>query len=314
MLLFQGKQITSRECTPGRSNRQLFNYSRDILFYHSVPISSIVCLVLLTHFVLFCTPRLCAESELLQPDATVQARLAEIARTNNSKDPMEVYRAIVQLRPIAANNAEELIRQLVWYDTHKATNGEMTTIVVLSQLPELQNHVVSTLAPLMGKTHDTKTDRHIEELLHLVEGGTGFEELNFRYYENYIRGKVGGNLPFDEPFISYLFRRAPGQTLQSFALETFKDDRQKPFLWARHCVDDLLWRRQFGFVPDQQPDRAVTEQLEKMADRDEWWARLYSAEIIREHPELGNSKIVDRLKSDKNELVRNTLQSDDTNR
>ena len=99
--------------------------------------------------------------------------------------------------------------------------------------------------------------------------------------------------------------------LISIARATYRDDRRKPSLWADHIVNDWLWKRESGFATEKKPDADVTEQIKKMAERDEGWARLYSAEIIHQHPELGTPAIVEMLKTDKNEFVQKALDPDE---
>jgi hypothetical protein len=45
-----------------------------------------------------------------------------------------------------------------------------------------------------------------------------------------------------------------------------------------------------------------------MAEK-EWWARLYVVYIMRQHPELRLEKVLQQLKDDRNELVREAAQA-----
>jgi hypothetical protein len=59
-----------------------------------------------------------------------------------------------------------------------------------------------------------------------------------------------------------------------------------------------------GFVSRDAVDAAAPEQIEKMSRHPAWWARLYAAEVLRRHRELGTDAMVQRLAGDGNRLVR----------
>lgn len=249
-----------------------------------------------------------AEPEMIQPDSELQSLLSQLPESNLRTRAEEHWRKLNELRTVADKAPTHLIQQLIWYDVNTAPSGEMTTVEILTFIPGLKSYLVGTVAPLMGKTNSKKTEREIRELLWMIESKDADGNFNFREYESYIRGRIQGNLPFDEPFLAYVFHQAPGRALQAFTIATYSDDRRKPFLWARHVVDDLIWKRNFGFLPPDKPETDVSDQIRQMADSDQWWARAYAAEIIKEHPELGDAKTTDRLKSDKNNIVRMIIE------
>ena len=73
-----------------------------------------------------------------------------------------------------------------------------------------------------------------------------------------------------------------------FATITYDEPMSlRAFFWGRHVVEDALWKEDKGFdkaAADARP--AAIEQLDLLSKRKEWWARLYVAEIIRQHKEL----------------------------
>jgi hypothetical protein len=92
-------------------------------------------------------------------------------------------------------------------------------------------------------------------------------------------------------------------------LATLHDGEQrKPFLWAGHVVDDMLWKRQNGFIPPKEIPAEVPPQLDLMAARPEWWARLYVAAIMAQHKELATPELITKLRRDENELVRKFIE------
>jgi hypothetical protein len=74
---------------------------------------------------------------------------------------------------------------------------------------------------------------------------------------------------------------------------------------AEHIVSNAIWLNENGFAERFQaalPE--ANETLATLARRKEWWARLYVAYIMRQHPELRQQAITQQLAEDENELVR----------
>jgi hypothetical protein len=81
-------------------------------------------------------------------------------------------------------------------------------------------------------------------------------------------------------------------------------------LLAEHIVSNAIWLNENKFSERFQaalPE--AKEQLLKLARHREWWARLYAAEIMRQHPELRQENIVQQLQEDADELVSETAKS-----
>jgi hypothetical protein len=81
-------------------------------------------------------------------------------------------------------------------------------------------------------------------------------------------------------------------------------------LLAEHIVSNAIWLKENEFADRFQ--RALPEaqqELKKLAEHDQWWARLYVAEIMRQHPELRIPDVMKRLSDDDNELVSKAAKS-----
>jgi hypothetical protein len=81
-------------------------------------------------------------------------------------------------------------------------------------------------------------------------------------------------------------------------------------LLAEHVIGNAIWLNENGFAERFQ--RALPEvnaELTNLAKHREWWARLYVAEIMRQHPELRQANVVQRLCTDSNALVSKAAKS-----
>ena len=81
----------------------------------------------------------------------------------------------------------------------------------------------------------------------------------------------------------------------------------RTILWAEHVVADTLWKLQHGFDKPDDLTNAVA-QLKILAARRQWWARLYVAEIMRQHHELEDASVMNKLRDDPDEHVRDAAR------
>jgi hypothetical protein len=79
---------------------------------------------------------------------------------------------------------------------------------------------------------------------------------------------------------------------------------------AEHIVSNAIWLQKNGFNDRFQaalPE--ATDELTKLAKHDQWWARLYVAEIMRQHRELRQPDVLQQLSTDSNSLVSEAAKS-----
>jgi hypothetical protein len=85
---------------------------------------------------------------------------------------------------------------------------------------------------------------------------------------------------------------------------------QSEMLLAEHVVSNAIWLKENGFAERFQATLPeAVEELKNLA-KGEWWARLYVAEIMRQHPELRESNVLRQLATDTDELVSEAAKSD----
>jgi hypothetical protein len=93
-----------------------------------------------------------------------------------------------------------------------------------------------------------------------------------------------------------------------------RQQHKKHELWeillAEHTVSNAIWLKENDPYPHRFqaaiPD--ATAQLSGLTKK-EWWARLYVVHIMRQHPELRLEAVLQQLKDDRNELVREAAQA-----
>lgn len=81
-------------------------------------------------------------------------------------------------------------------------------------------------------------------------------------------------------------------------------------LLAEHTTSNAIWLKENGFM--EQFQAALPEardELAKLAMHEAWWARLYAAVIMRQHPELRQDDVLQQLSNDADELVSKAAKS-----
>ena len=107
-----------------------------------------------------------------------------------------------------------------------------------------------------------------------------------------------------------MFKLSPGRALVTFnRVYTTGREASKSTLFAEHTISDTLWKQQNSFLEPNEIEPAALEQMDILSRRKEWWARLYVAKIMRQHPAFRQSEVVERLKRDKHPLIREAMTS-----
>ncbi|MBX9788800.1 MAG: hypothetical protein K2Y37_07775 [Pirellulales bacterium] len=254
------------------------------------------------------------------PDPIVQARLTELGKAvhdaNDSERSKERFlRAIVALHPVARKDRTELVRQLLWFHTHATDIADGAVLPMVIAYVLQKGDLVHAIAPLLD-TPDKPLRRSVLEVADLIENASPGRGPDFGHYRDVIGASHHFSQEIEPGLAGHMFERSPGDALRAFVIGTIEDGEQrKPFLWAGHVVDDMLWKVQNGFIKQQsgsvKPEDIpadVPPQLELMAARPEWWARLYVAAIMAQHKELATPELITKLRRDDNELVRKFIE------
>lgn len=293
------------------------------------------CLLLLANWANIASAQTASEKLAAEADPAIQAQILAVY---DAKSEAEVVRQQEILKRMTDDKAE-LVKQLAIFAVAAPDKKEMhglLTVVVLNRLELSPSFAIRVLAPYLGSDNEELRDfAHQWFECHDRLSNDPLEPGNYKNYADYIGQMVAGNREIPAAFAEYLFERSPERALLAFhrgsrarhaaahmkamskAFEarrrgeqaTFEkpkpfDDPPKDILLAAHIVDNAIWLKTNKFdehLHAALPDAKV--QLAKLADRKEWWVRLYVAEIMRRHPELRVAEVVENLSHDGNGSV-----------
>jgi len=278
-------------------------------------------------------------ADSIQPDAEIQTLIDRYIQTP-AWTP-EYYQQLIALRevqlrksgairrpdrnsppaPPAREGETQLIRQAAYYAKRgpsfdEAPNPRDEDVLVRTALNSITHdlgipevRVIVALLPYI----ETRDDRLRKFIRHDVLGGDGKDSAFEQDKKDpkllalflYLRLEGRMQSPQRWPVIQIAFWKAPTASLMYYVQTESRlqnRDKMNVILWAQHTVDDVLWKQQLHFGKPGDLRTAIDE-LDKLSRFDEWWVKLYVAEIVRRHEELRDEKILERLRKDSNELV-----------
>ncbi|MGH7931432.1 MAG: hypothetical protein ACREQV_27005 [Candidatus Binatia bacterium] len=178
--------------------------------------------------------------------------------------------------------------------------------------------IVRGLAPFLD-AEDRPLGDFVDDAFSMIDNAsppllpTRISPANYGPYRDYIKGNLKRGEPIPAGFSKFIYRRAPEMELFAFIEAHQQNNPQRPEmfreeLWSEHVVSDAVWKKEHGFTEkfaEAKPE-AIAE-LEVLSKHETWWVRLYMAEILYRHPEFRTPELVERLKTDEHQLVREAI-------
>jgi len=282
-----------------------------------------------------------------QSEPAIQKRIGKVydALNQSSRDHrynIEVLHKIAELRDSVADKGE-IVKQMAIFASGPTSDEHrpLLVLMILDLLDPSPKVVIPALAPYLN-AENKKLRSFARDWFQAHDNGgtdeTKLKPVNFEDYADYVRkGRQGGNLP--TAFVQYIYERSPNRAFlifvrtdrQSNAVKGLEAIRKKmeqqganlnklpraragveknELLLAEHKISNAIWIKKYYF-DDRFPEatQLAKHELDKLAERDEWWARLYVAEIMRRNRELRLPDVLDRLSRDSNALVSKSAKS-----
>ena len=252
-------------------------------------------------------------ARVLTPNKAIQDVLhsLRIGPARQFKTEAEWRARLNSLKEMGGKNFEVLLPQLAyWSANSRRLEDAMLPGAIIEQLGISEHAFAGALWPYLD-SDDPKIRKAVRGIICATENASATRPRDFSDYEAVMRGRHQSKKSVPEPLVAYMFELAPGQALMS-CMRTYAQqslDLWKPTLWAEHVVSNVLWKQRCRFLKKHETEPAAMEQVDKMSRRAEWWARLYAAEIMRQHPEFRAAEVVERLAKDENNLVKRAVES-----
>jgi len=249
------------------------------------------------------------EKITFEPDPEIQKLINEIAYTTGGKKQGEAFfENLDLLQKRSGKNYSKLAPDLIYYSSRGQNVREgMAAAGIIHYLGISEMQVLGALLPYVG-VEDELFRKELEKLIVDLEPGFR-EQRGFKHI--YLRGYADQNEWPPLNAVEFLYRKRPGAAVLTMAKAYFtglETEKRRPISWAVYSVRHVLKLKQFNrrdLVPAAL--REAVKALDGLSKREEWWIRLYVAEILSQHPEFQTKEMLDRLKDDKHKLVRSAI-------
>ncbi len=262
-------------------------------------------------------PEAVGEVRDLCPDEQIQQILTSLADSIRNEDSEATQKHLDEMRNLSGRGRDykKLISQLVLYAIEIENKGNASVIeamlpaIVMEQLTIPNGQVVAALIPYLHST-DAAIRRFAKEMLRSQEGRTATRPPDFSYYHSFLQARGEQGLKVRRELVLYLYETDLGEAVLTIMRATIRNSQEmKPILWTEHQVSDVLWQWQFSFLRRDQVTPGAAEALADLVDHPQWWARLYVAEIMRQHPAFRTDELIEALIADPDESVRSVTES-----
>lgn len=209
----------------------------------------------------------------------------------------------------AHSNAAEVLWRVVERQPRYQTDERKawSALYVWKQLlPAISDaQLVATFAPQLG-AREKSVRSAVEGLLEVRERSS--IRMQAAFADLLRKQKHQGSV--DPYIVRYLVHLAPERgflTLTNLYASTRA--QRKNLLLAYRSVDTAVWKERYGLNPNGTMTNEEHTALVELGGHPQWWARLYVAMVVNDHPTFRDPVLIQALKSDTNAMVRETVAS-----
>lgn len=214
---------------------------------------------------------------------------------------------VIPSKAVPSDVAAELVVRLMLRSQRKMGGSKATATLVLRyeyfQLASA-HELLEAIVPHL-KTDDPNLRNELYEVLAYKL----FERAPFSRRFSPIATLLeaqGGQV--DAHLVQFMFVCDPDEavlTLADFYVEN--DEVRKSLLLAYRTLDTAVWKDEHNLERPPNVEAKQREALTILAEHKQWWARLYTAQIMKEEPVFRLPELFNKLKNDEHPLVRETL-------
>ncbi len=212
--------------------------------------------------------------DTIAPNPEMQRTIARVAAATSEDDLTGPLNA---LRATGGADFRDLVPQLIYFSMHATGERDgMAAAVIIDRLHVTKEQQLRAVVPYLN-TKDAALQRELRNLFGNVDGGSASQAPDFTGFAPLLRG---GDPPV--VLIAYMMETAPDLALAAV---------------ADAYVADAGARRALLAGPRTGAD------LERLAQSDTWWVRLYVVERTAQDPKL-RTPVIQRLRDDPDPYVR----------
>jgi hypothetical protein len=229
-------------------------------------------------FPLFVAAARLSALDAITPDATLQSAIAKVPA---ARDAAEMEAALDDVKAASAGEPDRLVPQLIYFSM-RATDvrAGMTAGVVIDRLQIPRDALLHAIVPYLDSS-ETELQRQLANLLSAVDE-TAAGPPDFSCYRPLLRERSPNPPPV---LVVHMLDTDPELALSTLADVLIADPAARASTLA-------------------EARSAKGSDLEKVAEHDAWWVRLYVIHRAQRDPSLRTPALMQRLRADPHPAVR----------
>lgn len=215
-----------------------------------------------------------------------------------------VYKELYRLKEVVGDR--ELPLQLALY-RRKANEQQLRAVYFVGRQFRITESAIATaIVPYLG-TDDPELSRYFRKL---VEDLYIEESSPFKHFVPILSGRRIDKLP---ELGEFMFEASPEEALLFLAKHELQGDasikERRSLEWSSHQIEDYLWKHERGYTQAAEKVAGeATKELQKLADSQYWWVRLYVAELLMQHTHAFDlPPLVEMLERDQHTSVKRSI-------
>jgi hypothetical protein len=239
----------------------------------------------------------------IEPDAAVQAAIKLVA---DADDRAQQQATLERLEKLEETSPEQFVRQMAYFASRAPnTKQALAEGVIMRRLEVPDETIARALAPCL-ETTDVEVAKSVRNILGGLETRAAGRRPDFSLYRGIIADRVRNGETLPMALIRYMYDADAGMAMLALmrAHQLRTPEEIKRILWAEHVLSNVLWKQQYGFLRPTEVEPAASEELSSLATHEAWWARLFVAEIMRQHTAFRQPELINALVRDANATVR----------
>lgn len=214
--------------------------------------------------------------DTIAPNPAMQQAIARAASATTEEG---LAGPLILLKAMGGEDFRDLVPQLLYFSMRATDVREgMAAAVIADRLHITKEQQLQAVVPYLN-TSDAALQRELRNIFGDIDGASASQPPDFTPFTSLLRN--AGNPPV--VLVAYMMETAPDRALAALANAYIADpDARRALLTGPRASADL----------------------ERLAQHDAWWVRLYVAERIAQDPKLRTPALMQRLRDDPHPLVR----------
>ena len=248
--------------------------------------------------------------EMLQadkPEVKVQKKIAVILAAGDDAKYFREIRDLLDLARSLGWDNQRLLSEIIDYAGRVDSNDELAKLDRMLDVLKLPKTAIVDVAASRLESGEGREEAY-RGLLKRAAGADARGPVDFSAFHPYLESHKN---PPPQALVLWMYQRDPAGALRemmSLYDGGFSADESRAVLIATRVVDQMVWKQRVGLSRADERDELAVEQVEKMAQSNAWWVRLYAAEVMAQYPGLRKAEVVKHLAGDENGMVKKAME------